>query len=345
MSRLGITFEEVADAASAIHETGETPTIDKIRTYLGGTGSNTTISKYLNVWRQQGYVPSSQNKSPTPDVVQAAVEQVWQQMRDKTEADIISIREEAQNLIKTAEEKAQTAVNNLATLTEQHQELEQRHLRLSAEKELLVLDLKSLTDDHNLLTEKYHGLEKRYEDMQIQANRHIEDLQRAHEKELTSIRANVKTIEEAHEKLLDEIKTQREYERHQYMLAIDAVKVENQKFLKEIHQLEQNSKNQELLITKLESNLADSSAAKEHAINLLNAQKDEWDKTNNHLIDLNASFQSINKQQVTLQHDLNEKIEDISNRFQYKISDLENSIKSLLKESFKEQHKKLSIIK
>lgn len=60
MSRLGITFEEVAEAAFTIHNNGETPTIDKVRAYLGGTGSNTTISKYLNAWRQE--TPPSSEK-------------------------------------------------------------------------------------------------------------------------------------------------------------------------------------------------------------------------------------------------------------------------------------------
>src|SRR3990167_10326172 len=63
MSRLGITYEEVAEAALSIEKKGETPTIDKVRAHLGGTGSNTTISKYLQHWRQQLFSSPSKSES------------------------------------------------------------------------------------------------------------------------------------------------------------------------------------------------------------------------------------------------------------------------------------------
>ena len=59
MSRVGITFEEVATIAENISKNGEMPTIDKVRMALG-TGSFTTISKYLNSWRH-GVIPLGSN--------------------------------------------------------------------------------------------------------------------------------------------------------------------------------------------------------------------------------------------------------------------------------------------
>jgi len=51
MSRLGITYHEVAEAADCLIDQNENPTIDRVRASLGGTGSNTTISKHLHAWR------------------------------------------------------------------------------------------------------------------------------------------------------------------------------------------------------------------------------------------------------------------------------------------------------
>jgi hypothetical protein len=46
MSRLGVTYDDIAQSAETLLRKSEEPTIEKVRALLG-TGSNTTISKYL----------------------------------------------------------------------------------------------------------------------------------------------------------------------------------------------------------------------------------------------------------------------------------------------------------
>ena len=50
MARPGITYLEVATAATKLHEQNTRPSIEAIRRELG-TGSNSTINKYLREWR------------------------------------------------------------------------------------------------------------------------------------------------------------------------------------------------------------------------------------------------------------------------------------------------------
>jgi len=52
MPRIGVTFDDVAQAATKLLSIGESPSVLKIREILG-TGSNSTIAEHLKVWRQQ----------------------------------------------------------------------------------------------------------------------------------------------------------------------------------------------------------------------------------------------------------------------------------------------------
>ena len=125
----------------SIEKNGDAPTIDKIRAYLGGTGSNTTISKYLQLWRNQLIydTPLKENKNATPDIVKAAVDRVWNEMRDQTDSEIETIKIETQQLINAADKKSQAAETNFSKAQAELDQLQQTYLVQSAEKELLQL--------------------------------------------------------------------------------------------------------------------------------------------------------------------------------------------------------------
>lgn len=61
MPRNGITIEEVETHADHFISKGENPTIEKIRHALGNRGSNSTISKHLNEWKQKKSIASNAN--------------------------------------------------------------------------------------------------------------------------------------------------------------------------------------------------------------------------------------------------------------------------------------------
>lgn len=54
MARRGITYDQVANAATAIKARGFEPTIKAIRQELGNEGSFSTISQHLTTWREKG---------------------------------------------------------------------------------------------------------------------------------------------------------------------------------------------------------------------------------------------------------------------------------------------------
>ena len=52
MPRLGVSKEDIFQAANEIAASGEMPTMHKIRDVLGGRGSDVTLHKYLTQWKK-----------------------------------------------------------------------------------------------------------------------------------------------------------------------------------------------------------------------------------------------------------------------------------------------------
>ena len=53
MGRLGVTENQVFQAAQQLAADGVRPTVDTVRIALGNTGSRTTINAYLKAWRER----------------------------------------------------------------------------------------------------------------------------------------------------------------------------------------------------------------------------------------------------------------------------------------------------
>jgi predicted nucleic acid-binding Zn-ribbon protein len=82
--RTGITYEQVTVVAEDLLRNKINPTIDKIRAGLGNTGSNLTISRHLNEWRNTRLPEIINNKLENlapPDSVNLAVKGVWEKLK------------------------------------------------------------------------------------------------------------------------------------------------------------------------------------------------------------------------------------------------------------------------
>gem|GEM_PF-2145855 len=87
MARVGISYTEVAEAASILVGQQQLPTVDKIRELLK-TGSKSTILRHLTAWRRQA-PQENQEKGSIPTELQGVVQGLWdylqQQAIDKIE--------------------------------------------------------------------------------------------------------------------------------------------------------------------------------------------------------------------------------------------------------------------
>lgn len=277
MSRTGITYQDVLEAVSVIEKQGVMPTIENVRALLG-TGSNSTISNYLKLWRN-GVNPSTVirlSREPTPDLVKDAVDRVWQDMSAKAKSEIEAIKNETQNLIEAAESRAQTTERQFNELQSTYEELQELYRVQSAEKELLLLDIKKLRQEHALLQERFNALEQRYTDTQALTSRHLQDLSNTHQNEVIRLETNYKIQAKDHAKLIDTIKDQNEAERHRQIVAIDNLKVENKKLSEMISKLQSEIQEKSIGNVKLEADVKMAISEKDQILNRLAEQEKKW---------------------------------------------------------------------
>lgn len=276
MPRLGITYDEVIIAADQIRSEGTQPTIEKIRQILGA-GSNTTISKHLNQWKQETAKENFKEiKLLPPDIMRTAIERTWEQLRQEANADIEEIQNEAQQRIQSAEQKAHLAEKTFNDLKLEYNELQLRYQRQSAEKELIHLDLKSLREEHTLLQEHYKALDERYIDVQGYTTQHLKDLSDAHKNEIARLEEQSKKKDESYNKFINEIREQSENERHQNIVVIDNLKVENQKQIKLKNEMQLQLHEQLCNVIKLETNLTAILNERDEALTRLAEQNEKW---------------------------------------------------------------------
>ncbi len=85
-----------------MQNSGENPTVDRIRNLLG-TGSNSTIARYLRDWKKDLDEAIGNNKLP-PDLL-TTVNDLWQKVQEKSNQRILTLEEETEQKINAKEQK------------------------------------------------------------------------------------------------------------------------------------------------------------------------------------------------------------------------------------------------
>lgn len=126
MARTGIQFSDVENAAIELQGAGKAPTVDGIRNILG-TGSKSTISKYLRAWRAK----QTEIEGTLPHELAALVTGLWQKLHNDADERIDAVKAEHQ---------------------EQQEALNQRHAALQQDQ----IELKKQLHEHEevILTER-----------------------------------------------------------------------------------------------------------------------------------------------------------------------------------------------
>jgi chromosome segregation ATPase len=122
MGRTGVTYQDVAEAASAIQAKGENPTVDRVREWLN-TGSKGTITPLLKQWKheQAPFLKDEPNTLP-PDLLNMT-HALWLGMKAKAD-EIVSTEK------KCFTEHAERAEKNRLALTQRLQEMEVENTQL-----------------------------------------------------------------------------------------------------------------------------------------------------------------------------------------------------------------------
>ena len=100
MARKGITYDQVANAATAIKARGTEPTIAAIRVELGGEGSFTTISQHLAKWKDNRAYEGDSSELPPEEIQNSFMEagiKAWNVARRGAREEISALKQEYQD--------------------------------------------------------------------------------------------------------------------------------------------------------------------------------------------------------------------------------------------------------
>lgn len=88
MARPGVSFYDVANAASILLEKGENPTIDKVRQKIG-SGSNSTIANHLKQWKEENMPTTSLVANTTiPANLLSQIQSLWDHLKEEAKKNV-----------------------------------------------------------------------------------------------------------------------------------------------------------------------------------------------------------------------------------------------------------------
>jgi hypothetical protein len=113
MARTGVSYTEVAEAAVELVGQGRNPTVEQVRLLLG-TGSSTTIAKYLRQWRgNQESTQSISIKENLPQEFVTLMKGLWERVVMHSEEQIASVESGyQQTIIELQQENEKYKTNN-----------------------------------------------------------------------------------------------------------------------------------------------------------------------------------------------------------------------------------------
>lgn len=106
MSRIGIVYNDVANAAIKLMGLKENPTVDRVREVLG-TGSKSTIARHLKVWKANNGQVASSNDLPTELV--SIISSLWENLKSSSEQAIFQHQEQTVQQINEMQNKLNLA--------------------------------------------------------------------------------------------------------------------------------------------------------------------------------------------------------------------------------------------
>ena len=185
MPRLGVSKEDIFQAANEIAASGAMPTMHKIRDVLGGRGSDVTLHKYLTQWKKAllKYANQKDIKEHESDNGTATKVQSSSVANEALEAKyhVVShalIDKEQENL--KLEKECLTLRENLGEVTQQFKVLTAAHEVLSQSFETLKSDRDSFLE--KMVLDKDRQIERLKSELQQTNEKYLDAIQQVGQK-------------------------------------------------------------------------------------------------------------------------------------------------------------------
>lgn len=224
MSRTGITFEEVKKAIAELQGRQKNPTVDSIREILG-TGSKSTIARFLREWRAKHGL-SSDSDGRLPSDLLGIVNGLWDALQNKADNQIEQYRLEFDSKTVQIQQQLTQARQIEADLRQTIHTLEEQFHQQKEEEKQLKSRLMTEEQDKIRMMERAASLETRREENHAE-NKRLHQLLKHVQENLEHYQASTQQLRQ--EQSLAMEKQQNEYEQRSSSLLAEINTAVNEK--------------------------------------------------------------------------------------------------------------------
>ncbi|TAK75602.1 MAG: DNA-binding protein [Gammaproteobacteria bacterium] len=305
MARLGVTYQDIANAANQLVGQGERPTIELIRRLLG-TGSSTTIGNHLRQWRaEQDEKTTVAGKEQLPSELMAVIKGLWDRLVQHSNEKIGAAENQFLQEKQTLQEEFDQVKQTYHQLQQQYEQLKQEKISLSADKNALETALTKEIKEHAALKSGYEGLSKQLNEK----SERIDELTRLHKQ----TQANLEHYREStrEQRLLD----QQQHEEQKQALQSELKEVKMQSSVTAEKMLASQQENAQLqqvntVLQNKYTQLTSQFEKSEQEKNKYAEKMEHWQKKaehqSNHLTELQTETKLLAQQLTLTKHTLEE---------------------------------------
>lgn len=195
MARDGVNYLDVERAANSLAASGENPTIKRVRTFLGETGSDSTIAPLLKRWKSQHSERQTVQSGKLPPDLQVAVESLYELMQSESE-------EKIQQAKKSFDEQQAALDLVVSNKNEEIESLKQSNRTLEAVSSSQQHEIELLTEKQYDLRLSKAELETRLQllsEMSEERQSEIDSLQNTIKEQQTSWQAEKSALATKHD--------------------------------------------------------------------------------------------------------------------------------------------------
>ena len=176
MARLGVTYQDIANAADQILGQGKQPTIELIRNLLG-TGSTTTIANHLRKWRaEQDGSSSVAIKENLPQEYVSLMKGLWQRLLADADKQVTANMQESDQRIAQLQQELEKYKTNNQRWQKMHDAWVKEKEGVSRDKLGLEQAILSLQKENTGLFAKIEAQQNQFDEK----HQRIEELNRLH---------------------------------------------------------------------------------------------------------------------------------------------------------------------
>lgn len=162
MGRIGITYQDIEEAALSLQAKQKNPTVDNIRELLG-TGSKSTIARLLKEWKAKHTI-QTYGGSTIPIELLNGVKILWDKVQEETKAQAALYQQEADQQIENMKVQLEQALQQKQELLKQLEISESNLLKATENNQHLQTTLHSAQNENSMLMERASSLEIRLQE-------------------------------------------------------------------------------------------------------------------------------------------------------------------------------------